>query len=152
MSVRFELAGTFTNDQVADVRRFTERLLACVPDADVRGRMAVATHELFENAIKFSDDGVTALEIEMKRAPRLQVRIVTRNRAKSTDLTTLHQLDATLREASDAMTLYVALMKAAPRARGGLGIGRVAAEADMRVSMSFAGNVVMISAELEDAA
>lgn len=152
MSDRFELAGTFTNDQVADVRRFTERLLAWIPDADTRARMAVATHELFENAIKFSDDGVTALEIETKRAPRLHVRIATRNRANPTDLMTLHQLHASLREATDAMTLYLALMKAAPRARGGLGIGRVAAEAEMRVSMSFAGSEVMICAELEDAA
>ena len=114
MSDRFELEGSFTSDHIADVRRFTERLLAWVPDDDLRSRMAIATHELFENAIKFSDDGVTALVIEMVRLPRLQVRIITRNRAKDSDLTALHQLDTNLREATDAMALYVALMKSAP--------------------------------------
>lgn len=150
MSDRFELEGTFTSDHIADVRRFTERLLAWVPDRDLRSRMAIATHELFENAIKFSDDGQTALLVEMVRLPRLQVRIVTRNRAKDSDLTALHRLDADLREATDTMALYVTLMKTAPDARGGLGIGRVAAEAEMKVSMSFEGNVVQISAEMVD--
>lgn len=150
MSDRFELEGTFTSDHIVDVRRFTERLLAWVPDADLRSRMAIATHELFENAIKFSDDGTTALLIEMERLPKLQIRIITRNRAKDSDLTALHRLDENLRAATDAMALYVALMKTAPDARGGLGIGRVAAEAEMKVSMTFEGNVVQISAEMVD--
>lgn len=147
---RFELEGTFTRDHVADVRRFTERLLAWIPDPDLRSRMAIATHELFENAIKFSDDGTAALLIEMERAPKLLVRIITRNRAKEADLMALHKLEANMREAEDAMALYVALMKAAPDARGGLGIGRVAAESEMKVSMQFDGDVVQISAETMD--
>lgn len=150
MTDRFALEGMFSTDQITDVRRFAERLLAWIPDEDTRSRMAVATHELFENAIKFSDDGVAALEIEMQRTPRLHVRIITRNRAKDADLTSLHRLDASLREATDAMDLYVSLMKKSPDARGGLGIGRVAAESEMKVSMSFEGNVVQISAEMVD--
>jgi hypothetical protein len=35
-----------------------------------------------------------------------------------------------------------------PDKRGGLGIGRVAAEAEMKVSVHFDGNLVVINAEL----
>lgn len=147
MSDRFDLEGAFTTEQVPDVRRFTERLLAWIPDRDMRARVSLATHELFENAIKFSGDGQATLLIEITREP-LQVRITTKNRAGQANLASLHKLSTRLQEAADAMSFYLGMMKDAPAARGGLGIGRVAAEAEMNVSMHFEQDVVIVRAEL----
>ena len=152
MNSHFELAGEFTLDQVPEVRRFTERMLRWIPDPDVSARLAMATHELFENAVKFADDGVASLRVEVARAPSIRARITTRNRAKRADLDTLQQLSTRLRDASDPMEFYVQLMKDAPDARGGLGIGRVAAEGDMRVAMELENEHVVINAELEASA
>lgn len=152
MSDHFELAGEFTLDQVPEVRRFTERMLRWIPDRDVSARLAMATHELFENAVKFADDGVASLRVEVARLPSIRARITTRNRARASDLDTLHQLSARLRDATDPMTFYIQLMKDAPDARGGLGIGRVAAEGDMKVAMTLVDEHVVIDAELEASA
>jgi hypothetical protein len=50
------------------------------------------------------------------------------------------------------MAAYLTMMRAAPDARGGLGIGRVAAEAEMKVTVAVLDNVVVVRAELEDVA
>lgn len=144
---RFELDGEFTIEQVPDVRLFVERLHGTIPDLDVVARVSMAAHELFENAVKFTSDGMASLKVEVARDPQ-RVVITTRNRAHGDHLADLRQMGVRLREATDMMALYIELMRSAPKARGGLGIGRVAAEAEMDVAIDVDDDIVTIRAEL----
>ena len=151
---RFALDGTTTQDQIADIRRFVERFYAGWQDRELVSRVAMATHELFENAVKFSSDGITSLAVDVLRdeVPH-HIRITTKNRAHRANVASLNELSDALGRATDMMTFYVNLMRRSDRAaRGGLGIGRVAAEADMRLEMNIDDDLVTVRAELEECA
>jgi two-component sensor histidine kinase len=142
---RLQLDGEFSIEQVPDVREFVERLHADLPDPDILARVSMAAHELFENAVKFAADGVASLELELSRE---RVVITTRNRARTDHLGGVRQMSAKLRAATDRMAFYVDLMRSSPKARGGLGLGRVAAEAEMDVAIDIVDDVVTVRAEL----
>jgi anti-sigma regulatory factor (Ser/Thr protein kinase) len=147
MTDRFELEGQWTSDQVADVRRFVERLhRGKLADEDLAARVATATHELFDNAVKFSTNGEALLRIDLTRDRDLRIKITTRNRANATHIDGLRELARELREAPDVMAFYVALMRRARQ--GGLGIGRIAAETEMAIDLDLVDDMVVISAEL----
>jgi anti-sigma regulatory factor (Ser/Thr protein kinase) len=66
---------------VSIVRRFVsdfyDRTLA---DPEATSRVALATHELLENAVKYSRDGRAKVRIEVSgRGEKVRVRIRTRN-------------------------------------------------------------------------
>src|SRR3954463_920520 len=72
---------------VSIVRRFVtdfyDRTLA---NPDATSRVALATHELLENAVKYSRDGRAKVRIQVTGDEhRVQVRIRTKNRAEPCD-------------------------------------------------------------------
>jgi hypothetical protein len=144
---RFALDGPMDVGDVAHVRRFVERLCRRqLTTEDGVSRLAMATHELLENAVKFSIDGAASLTIEVK--PNAEVSITTRNRASKADLADLSRLANDLHNATDPMKFYLELMRRSPsQVRGGLGIGRVAAEAEMRIELDVQGDIVQVRAE-----
>src|SRR6188474_1597550 len=82
-----ELSFEKRPELVSIVRRFVsdfyDRTLA---DPDATSRVALATHELLENAVKYSRDGRAKVRIEVSgRGERVRVRIRTRNRANPAD-------------------------------------------------------------------
>jgi len=144
----FELTCTVTVEEVSEIRRLVERLhRRFVPNDEDISRVAMATHELLENAIKFSTDGRAMLRIDVPSDG--EVRITTRNRANKADLAGLQRLADELQAADDKMVFYVGLMQRNPESRGGLGIGRVAAEADMQIALQLNGDVVEVSARAD---
>jgi hypothetical protein len=144
MRARLDLDGEFSVDQVPDVRRFTERM-ALALDMDTRSRVSMAAHELFENAIKFSNDGHARLHVQIEQSP-FCVSIVTTNRTDHQNRQTIVELSERMASASP-MEHYLRLMKSSQR--GGLGIGRVAAEAEMHVTIEVVDNIVTVKARLE---
>jgi hypothetical protein len=144
---RFELDGPMNVNDVAHVRRLVERLgRRQLTTEDGVSRLAMATHELLENAVKFSIDGAASLTVEVK--PNAEVSITTRNRASEADLADLSRLAEDLHNAPDPMKFYLELMRRSPsQIRGGLGIGRVAAEAEMRIELDVQGDIVQVRAE-----
>jgi anti-sigma regulatory factor (Ser/Thr protein kinase) len=141
---RFEISGAIAVDDVPDVRRFVEKLHRRVSNPEDVSRVAMATHELLENAVKFSTDGSTSLQVEVGGS---QVTITTRNRARPDDLEELRQIAADLASALDPMLYYLDQMRRSPSRTGGLGLGRVAAEAEMKIELVLDGDVVQIRAE-----
>jgi len=124
---------------VSTVRRFTgEFYRRIIPDEDVAARLALATHELLENAVAYAADGDTGVRIELD-APNLTVR--TWNRVKSPQLHDLTTAIDELNKAPDADAYYQQmLMRATTRTEGsGLGLARIRAEADMAVSYQIEG-------------
>ncbi len=143
---RFELVGTITIEDVADVRRFVEKLhRRYVPNLDDASRLAMATHELLENAVKFSADGTATLKIEI--IDGAEFCVTTTNQARMQDVDALVTIAAELEAAPDAMAFYIELMSRAPRAKGGLGLGRIAAEADMRIQLEMREDIVAVTAK-----
>jgi hypothetical protein len=145
MENRIALDGELTVQEVRDVRRLVERLHRR-EHPEVVARLAVATHELFENAVKFSADGTCSFRIDVDEAGIL---ITTRNRASVDDLLELRDFAHRLAGATDMVAFYLELMRASPKERiGGLGIGRVAAEGEAQIELSFEDDVVVTRAIL----
>src|SRR5580658_9449719 len=79
---------------VSVVRRFvTEFYQRFLSDPDGTSRVALATHELLENAVKYSKDGETTIRIDVdtNQTPK-QVRIKLRNRAAPEHIAAIREL------------------------------------------------------------
>lgn len=144
MSERFEINGSLSVDDVPDVRKFVERLHRRVSSPDDISRVALATHELLENAVKFSSDGSASLKVEVGGST---VTITTRNRAKPSHLDEVAKIAEELAGALDPMLFYLEQMRRHPERSGGLGLGRVAAEGEMKLELRLDGDIVQIRAE-----
>jgi anti-sigma regulatory factor (Ser/Thr protein kinase) len=148
-----ELSFERRPELVSIVRRFVsdfyERTLL---DPDATSRVALATHELLENAVKYSRDGRAKVRIEVSgRGERVRVRIRTKNRGRPEDA---EHIQKAIDEMSsmDANVYYLSLMrKNASRTDGsGLGLARIHAEAEMTMSVGCGRNgTITVSAETE---
>jgi len=142
---KFELKGSIELDDVPDVRKFVEKVhKRIVTDMDDVSRVIMAAHELLENAVKFSADGSASLHIEI--TANNQVCITTRNKASPDDLADLERISHEMTTASDPMSFYLSQMQRAPASRGGIGLGRVAAEGEMEVRVKLDGDIVEVNA------
>jgi anti-sigma regulatory factor (Ser/Thr protein kinase) len=135
---------------VTTVRRFvSEFYVQVLGDAEVTSRVAVATHELLENAVRYSTDGNTGVRIGVHReADAITITIDTHNRATPPNISMLLRSLEELAAAPDPDAYYQLLMrKSAKRTDGsGLGFGRIRAESDMTVSCQIEGDTVLLRA------
>lgn len=153
-AARFELTFRPNVQLVSVVRRFVaEFYQRFLVDADGAARVALATHELLENAVKYSRDGETRIRIEVwpQAAPR-HVRLQLRNRAEPRHVAALREIVEAIDRAPDASSYYQTLITAKARERAptsGLGLARIFAEADMRLGCTVDGDLVEIEASAE---
>jgi hypothetical protein len=117
------------------VTDFYEQMLQ---DRDGIDRVALATHELLENAVKYSSDGETTVRIQIDLAgSKAVVNIRTRNKTNSQNAVELRRILAELDSAADPFEMYQQIMRRSLLQGEGsrLGLARLRAEADMRVSL-----------------
>src|SRR5258708_4096053 len=147
----FELTFAPNLALVSTVRRFVsdfyERLLG---GAEVT-RVALATHELLENAVNGASDGQTRLRIDLlQHGSGHRVAVRTWNRASPENQAILANRIA---ELSDVDPLQYSLQRMRQAAKepvgSGLGLPRIRAEAEMALKYQLEGDVVCIIAEAE---
>lgn len=145
-----ELSFEKKPELVSIVRRFVsdfyDRTLA---DPETTSRVALATHELLENAVKYSRDGRAKVRIEVSgQGETVRVRIKTKNRANPEDF---EHIQRAINEMTsmDANVYYLNLMRknAARRDGSGLGLARIHAEAEMAMSVRCRNGTITVSAE-----
>ena len=134
---------------VSVVRRFvSEFYQRFLSDADGTSRVALATHELLENAVKYSKDGETTIRIEMTSDTPKQVKIVLRNRADEKNIAAMREIIDGVANADDAFGFYQKLIvaKAKRKDGSGLGLARICAEGEMTIKYSLEGDLAIIEA------
>lgn len=140
-------------DQVSAIREFIESYYQIVlRDADLISRIAIAAHELLENAAKYSSQGGSRLRIEIKggAAPG-KVCVSVANAADPARLEELKGTISALGKTDDAAELYQAYIERAARRDdgSGLGLARIRAEAEMSLVLELDGNQVCVKAETQ---
>lgn len=151
-STLLELAFTPSLEQVSTVRRFLEDF--CQPvlnDPDAVCRMAIATHELLENASKYSAKGAppTRLEVSIHQNGHGKVLSVKVSNVPAPEH--LGDLKATVAgvtgpaDAAEAYQLH--MVAAALRGEGsGLGLARIRAEAEMTLALTITDTFACVEA------
>jgi hypothetical protein len=119
-----------------------------VNDPVVASQLALTTHELLENAAKYSTDGATKLFVEVDPEAGT-VLVQTKNRAAEPQVESLKRWFDELAAAPDVSVLYEEMVRRTAVKRsgsGGLGLVRIMGEGDMEMDLSVDGDRVVISA------
>lgn len=144
-----ELCFRPTIATINEARRLVAAIyLPLLGDADAAGRVALTTHELLENALKYSVDGSTVIRVEVSRKKPCNVKIETRNEISPERKAGLEDAFEEMHRAEDAEAFYQFAMQRTRKLRtgSGLGLARIWAEAEMKVSRSYHGDEVRITA------
>lgn len=143
----FELRLQPTVSIITAVRRSVSSIFDRVlEDPDASARVALATHELLENALRHSTNGETQLNIRVD-SPRSEVWVETRNQASAAKIEKL-QKRAVKVATGDPDDCYLEAMREALLNEdiGGLGLVRIRAEGGMSVDVRTEGDVVHVIA------
>jgi anti-sigma regulatory factor (Ser/Thr protein kinase) len=138
---------------VSVARRFVENALEkFLSDPDLVARVAMATHELLENAARYSRNACAELTVVMNRDeadPNGRLTLRLSNTAGPKHIDRLKQSFAELDACDDPLMLYVGLMRrnAGNREISGLGLARIRAEGEMTLGLEVEGEAVTIVAE-----
>jgi hypothetical protein len=148
-ALSFDLDFRPSSQLITIVRQFVVSFFeTTMGDADTASRLAVVTHELLENAVKYSKEGAAKLSVGVDDARRtVDVRVY--NRATQPQIAKLRAHFAEIHAAKDAQGHYVSLLHRSARVKvgsGGLGLARIWAEGDMTLRLSVAGDRVQIHA------
>jgi hypothetical protein len=131
---------------VSIVRRFVSDFYSkLLQDEDTISRVALATHELLENAVKYSCDRESRIRVDFL-ADGMVIR--TWNHVAKERMPGLQAAFAEMQAEPDAFRYYQQLLvKNAKRTDGsGLGLARIRAEADMQLSLEVNDDVACIQA------
>jgi hypothetical protein len=137
---------------ISVVRRFVSDFYARMfKDPDATSRVALATHELLENAVRYSDDGETRIRVEVLNPdPKSQVAAIrTWNLATPDDVAAVKSLFQEMTSNTDPFHHYQALMRRTAKVVGGSGLGlaRVRAEAEMELTYEVHDGVLSVTAK-----
>ncbi len=148
--LHIDLPLTISPAVVSPTRRLLEAKLAPVlEDDDATFRVAMAAHELLENAAKYAKDGKARLEVQVSpRQADALVSVAVTNNAVQQHIDNLTACFVEMKAESDAMAHYFALMRR--NAKNGsisrLGLARVRAEGEMEIAVDIDGETVKVVA------
>jgi anti-sigma regulatory factor (Ser/Thr protein kinase) len=133
---------------IDEIRRFVESFCACAcaVAANRESQLALAVHELMQNAVPHSHDEEVDLVLEVDPdADRVEVAVT--NRCTEAEFQSLKERVARMNSEPDALRHYLAEMSTSPATvRGGLGLARVRFEAQLALSVTRSGGRVTVHA------
>jgi anti-sigma regulatory factor (Ser/Thr protein kinase) len=131
---------------VDDIRHFVETFCASAcPEASREEQLALATHELVQNAIANAATPDIELKLEVDRASD-RISVSVSNHARADQIEVLRsRLDKT-QSYANPLEGYVAAMRADPESRGGIGLARIRFEAALDLALDVQGERVTIRA------
>ena len=137
-----------TPGQISRVRRFIDEFFGATIGEALSWQIALTTHELLENSMKYAVDGGSRLRIDIVRDGDTTVIVQTTNRAAAGDIDALKAAFAEMETFVDPFDYYQTLMaRTARRPVGsGLGLARIRAEASMKLDCELAGDTVNLRA------
>jgi len=152
----FDMCFAPTTRIVSVVRRFVlslyERILE---DSEVSSQLALVTHELLENAVKYNIDDETMLRISVSPQSEslsdMTVTIKTRNRATPENIRSAQRIITRVKEAEDPFLFYQELMMSSVMMPdgSGLGLARIRAETEMTIDFNLDGDWIEIVAQTQ---
>jgi two-component sensor histidine kinase len=135
---------------VSTVRRFVEASLErTVADPDTVFRVALTAHELLENAGKYCATGNVQLRISVRvEGPKAVIDLAISNETTAAHRARLEDTIAAIAAAGDPFAYYQSLLHDPIRSRdeAGLGLARIAAEAEMQLGLEVIGSSVAVTA------
>lgn len=152
----FDMCFAPTTRIVSVVRRFVlslyERILE---DSELSSQLALVTHELMENAIKYNIDDETSLRVSVtpqsESLSDMTVTIRTRNRATPENIRSAQRIITRVKEAQDPFLFYQELMMSSVMVPegSGLGLARIRAETELTIDFSIDGDSIEIVAQTQ---
>jgi hypothetical protein len=122
-------------------------------DEDAAARLRLTAHELLENIVKYSAEAGCDLSFALSRtqAGALSARVQTRNVPRAENRADAEARLAALTAAADPLEHYDSIIadSAQKPAGSGLGLARIHAETEYRLSHRFEGNALFIVASGE---
>ena len=135
---------------VSIVRRFIEEVFErLIPDPEAVFRVSMSAHELLENAAKYASGGRALLRFSTRlEGEHAVVNLSLINDTSPNHIEQLRLRVQAIASAPDAFVHYQKLMVAPARTPGesGLGLARIAAEAEMQLGLEVNGSTVAILA------
>jgi hypothetical protein len=131
--------------QVSTIRRFTAELYQRVLDRGLASRLALATHEVLENAMSYGSGNQTELRIDIEGD---DINLRTWNKADPKRIEAIKKNVDDVMAANDPDAYYLEqLLVTATRTDGsGLGLARIRNEAEMQLSYEIEQDRVCIRA------
>jgi hypothetical protein len=132
---------------VDDIRRFVESFCAAAcPGAEREEQLALAAHELVQNAISYATKPGVDLRLAVDRDSR-RVSIAVSNAVAPDQAKLLRERIAAMAAVSDPLTGYLAAMRENPDGRGGIGLHRVRFEAALELAVTHDEDRVTVLAQ-----
>ena len=131
---------------VDDIRHFVETFCAnACPGADREEQLALATHELVQNAIANAVSEDIELRLEVDTAGG-RVGIAVSNDARSDQIEILRTRLERNRAHANPLQGYLAAMREDPNSRGGIGLARIRYEAALELELQVRGERITVHA------
>ena len=131
---------------VDDLRHFVEQFCINVcPEAAREEQLALATHELVQNAIANAATSDIEVKLELDRGTG-RVRISVSNDAHADQIEVLRERLDRARAHANPLQGYLAAMKDDPHSRGGIGLARIRFEAALELDLEVAGERITMHA------
>ena len=121
---------------VDDIRRFVESFCAAAcPGAEREEQLALAAHELVQNAISYASKPGVDLRLSIDRHAK-RVHVTVSNAVTPDQAEVLRERIAAIGAQRDPLEGYLAAMHANPEGRGGIGLSRIRFEAALELEVT----------------